>query len=156
MPGKVIEKYWNRAKTQAAEAGHTEDWPYVMAIYQSMTKNRKKGFLQMMHGVSRIQKTAGLRDRMASTVKKVKSVYEKTEPLREEKEGRSGKKPKDTWSSWYRFKKLSGIEDIFPKQKPLPKSGIDETLNSLIDSVKSLFEEPEKNRIVPEEVKSKD
>ena len=42
MPANVVktpedEKYWQRAKDQAAEAGHKEDWPYIMAIFQKTT-----------------------------------------------------------------------------------------------------------------------
>ena len=35
------EKLWSRAKAQAAEQGHSEDWAYVMSIYQNM-KGKKK------------------------------------------------------------------------------------------------------------------
>lgn len=34
---KKDEKAWKRAKAQAAKAGHAEDWPYVVSIYQMMT-----------------------------------------------------------------------------------------------------------------------
>ena len=46
MPVNVVktpedEKKWNRAKARAAEEGHSEDWAYVMSIYQSMKGNKK-------------------------------------------------------------------------------------------------------------------
>lgn len=50
MPPNMVdtqkdEKAWKRAKARAAKQGHDEDWPYVVAIYQSMTgkKGTKKG-----------------------------------------------------------------------------------------------------------------
>lgn len=47
MPPNMVdsaaeEKAWKRAKKQAAKAGHAEDWPYVVSIFQSMT-GKKKG-----------------------------------------------------------------------------------------------------------------
>lgn len=46
MPPNMVdtaaeEKAWKRAKARAAKEGHAEDWPYVVAIFQSMTG--KKG-----------------------------------------------------------------------------------------------------------------
>lgn len=37
---KGHEEYWERAKAQAAKQGHAEDWPYVMGIFLTMTKNK--------------------------------------------------------------------------------------------------------------------
>lgn len=47
MPSNVVktpkdEKLWNRAKEQAAEQGHKENWAYVMAIYKNMNPDRFK------------------------------------------------------------------------------------------------------------------
>lgn len=46
MPPSMVEtkgdeKAWKRAKARAEKQGHAEDWPYVVAIYQSMAG--KKG-----------------------------------------------------------------------------------------------------------------
>lgn len=38
---KKDEELWSRAKARAAEQGHSEEWDYVMSIYQSM-KGKKK------------------------------------------------------------------------------------------------------------------
>jgi hypothetical protein len=50
MPPNMVdsakdEKAWKRAKAQAAKAGHAEDWPYVVSIYQAMAgkKGAEKG-----------------------------------------------------------------------------------------------------------------
>lgn len=44
MPASAVkpgqEKYWEQAKQRAEEQGHKEDWPYIMAIFQTMTKNK--------------------------------------------------------------------------------------------------------------------
>lgn len=50
MPPNMVdtaaeEKAWKKAKARAAKEGHAEDWPYVVAIFQSMTgkKGTSKG-----------------------------------------------------------------------------------------------------------------
>ena len=44
MPANVVqpgqEKYWERAKAQAAKEGHAEDWPYIMGTFKRMTLNK--------------------------------------------------------------------------------------------------------------------
>jgi hypothetical protein len=44
MPANVVkpgqEKYWERAKEQAAKQGRAEDWAYVMGIFQKMVTNK--------------------------------------------------------------------------------------------------------------------
>lgn len=44
MPANFVrpgtEKYWQRAKAQAAKQGHENDWPYITAIYKQMTLNK--------------------------------------------------------------------------------------------------------------------
>lgn len=45
MPANVVktpedERLWNKAKERAKEQGHTEDWPYVMGIFQRMKGNK--------------------------------------------------------------------------------------------------------------------
>lgn len=41
------EQLWQRAKVQAAKQGHTDDWPYIMSIYQKMA-GLSKGMPTMM------------------------------------------------------------------------------------------------------------
>lgn len=37
MPSHITnEDRWQRAKVKAEEAGHKEEWPYVMSIYLKM------------------------------------------------------------------------------------------------------------------------
>lgn len=41
MPTNVVkterdERLWEKAKSSAAEQGHTEDWRYIMGIYKKM------------------------------------------------------------------------------------------------------------------------
>lgn len=61
MPPNMVdtaaeEKAWKKAKARAAKEGHAEDWPYVVAIFQSMTgkKGTSKG--------SRLDPSTGMGD----------------------------------------------------------------------------------------------
>jgi hypothetical protein len=59
MPHNMVETKkdegaWKRAKARAAKQGHSEDWPYVVSIFQSMTgKGTAKGPLGPMVDVLR-------------------------------------------------------------------------------------------------------
>jgi hypothetical protein len=65
MPVQVVkseadEKRWTAAKAQAKEAGHENDWPYVMSIFNSMKGNSAKMAsvkLAMMCGARQIYET---------------------------------------------------------------------------------------------------
>ena len=41
-PVSEIEGKWADAKKKAAEEGHKEDWPYVVAIFKSMAHVKDK------------------------------------------------------------------------------------------------------------------
>jgi hypothetical protein len=148
MPKNVDEKYWNKAKSRAQEQGHTEDWPYVMSIYQAMTKNKKKGFLTLMHDVAAVQKQAGLRDRLSSAIKKLKSIYLQTEPLRETQE--PVEKKTEPPSLWYKFKKISELE--LPEQRKLKPSGVGPGMDSFINHVKSLLGKDKPTAVIKPDV----
>lgn len=71
MPPNMVdtaadEKAWKRAKKQAEKAGHAEDWPYVVRIFQSMTGKVAKGIdgipANFGPNVPRLDPTAGMGD----------------------------------------------------------------------------------------------
>lgn len=72
MPPNMVdtaadEKAWKRAKKQAEKAGHAEDWPYVVRIFQSMTgKGTAKGIpgtpANFGPNVPRLDPTTGMGD----------------------------------------------------------------------------------------------
>ena len=59
MPGAVKtkkdEKLWQRAKDKAEDAGHKENWSYVMSIYQKM----KNGSLNRFDRIAYTMLTGG-------------------------------------------------------------------------------------------------
>jgi len=42
IPVKEAERLWEKAKKQAKEQGHEDDYDYIVAIYKSMIKNKGK------------------------------------------------------------------------------------------------------------------
>lgn len=57
MPGAVKTKKdeatWDKAKGKAEDAGHKENWPYVMSIYKNMKEGKFNRFKRIAYIVFR-------------------------------------------------------------------------------------------------------
>jgi hypothetical protein len=54
MPAGVVktardEELWNKAKKLADDAGHKDDWDYIMGVYQKMKGEACKKKLNVLH-----------------------------------------------------------------------------------------------------------
>lgn len=56
MPSNLVktkkdEKYWNRAKEKAEEAGHKDNWAYVVSIYKRMRGSSLNRFQKIAYNM---------------------------------------------------------------------------------------------------------